>query len=480
MNGNIVLVWVGGTGVSALAGLFHELGYKNLIGIDGTESELTQQLQAEGINVIIWHGSYQVTPEDKVIYSAATTQSPEVLQAQETMFDNRKRIFPPMLYAQFLWEISKYMCTVAVTWTHGKSTTTGLTATALHATHSNFGIGIVWANVGQRDNHNYITNPTTINETKQIIDHIFDPKAPSIAHLMKKYLFVVEADEYNRHFHHLDPDYAIVTNIELDHADYYGDEQTYFEAYHEFARKVKQKIRMVEGATGGDVLSTFSQLTVLPIQHFAFESLLGSHNHGNATLALACATELLSHDLAIADDLHRSQKINDAKKAIEQFKGLRRRGELLTTNSLWAPIISDYGHHPTELASTLLAIKEKYPNKKITCVFQPHQARRVMEFWDEFIKTLKTVDKLIIYNIYAARENLDELKLRFTKFGHIETINQLGELFAKTAGGTYTTTFNDIAMQLIDSPSNSLVVIFTAGNLDFQIRNYLKKGKSAG
>ncbi len=103
-----------------------------------------------------------------------------------------------------------------------------------------------------------------------------------------------------------------------------------------------------------------------------------------------------------------------------------------------------------------------------------------MEFWDEFIKTLKTVDKLIIYNIYAARENLDELKLRFTKFGHIETINQLGELFAKTAGGTYTTTFNDIAMQLIDSPSNSLVVIFTAGNLDFQIRNYLKKGKSAG
>ncbi len=151
---------------------------------------------------------------------------------------------------------------------------------------------------------------------------------------MKKYLFVVEADEYNRHFHHLDPDYAIVTNIELDHADYYGDEQTYFEAYHEFARKVKQKIRMVEGATGGDVLSTFSQLTVLPIQHFAFESLLGSHNHGNATLALACATELLSHDLAIADDLHRSQKINDAKKAIEQFKGLRRRGELLTTNSL--------------------------------------------------------------------------------------------------------------------------------------------------
>lgn len=102
-----------------------------------------------------------------------------------------------------------------------------------------------------------------------------------------------------------------------------------------------------------------------------------------------------------------------------------------------------------------------------------------MEFWDEFVKTLQTVDKLIIYDIYAARENLDELKQRFTKFGHIETINELGELFAKTAGGKYTTTFNDIAMQLINAPGNTLVVIFTAGNLDFKIRNYMLKEKSA-
>jgi len=102
-----------------------------------------------------------------------------------------------------------------------------------------------------------------------------------------------------------------------------------------------------------------------------------------------------------------------------------------------------------------------------------------MEFWDEFVKALQSVDTLIIYDIYAARENLDELKQRFTKFGHIETIDELGELFAKTAGGIYTTTFNDVAMQLIDAPSNSIVVIFTAGNLDFQIRNYLKKEKGA-
>ncbi len=115
MNGNIVLVGVGGTGVSALAGLFHELGYKNLVGIDGAESELTQQLQTQGVKVIIGHGSYKVQPDDKVIYSAATTQSPEVLAAQDSMFDNHKRVFPPMLYAQFLGEISKYMCTVAVT-----------------------------------------------------------------------------------------------------------------------------------------------------------------------------------------------------------------------------------------------------------------------------------------------------------------------------------------------------------------------------
>ncbi len=110
-------------------------------------------------------------------------------------------------------------------------------------------------------------------------------------------------------------------------------------------------------------------------------------------------------------------------------------------------------------------------------MFQPHQARRVMEFRDQFITTLKTVDQLVIYDIYAARENLEELKQRFTKFGHIETIAELGELFATTAGGSYSTDFNEIASIVTDAANDQLVVMFTAGNLDFQMRNFLKKEK---
>jgi len=177
----------------------------------------------------------------------------------------------------------------------------------------------VGANIGQRNNHNYITHPSTVEASKQIIDHIFDPKAPSIAHLMKQYLFVVEADEYNRHFLHLDPDYALVTNIELDHADYYGDEETYFEAYRDFVRKVKYKIRMIKDSTGEQVLEEFPQLVLIPTQQFTFSHLLGSHNHGNASLALDVTKELLTKDSAIQGAEMLEQKSLDAKETITQF-----------------------------------------------------------------------------------------------------------------------------------------------------------------
>lgn len=114
---------------------------------------------------------------------------------------------------------------------------------------------------------------------------------------MKQYLFVVEADEYNRHFLHLDPDYAIITNIELDHADIYGDETTYIETFQQFARKVRHTIWMLEDAKGGQAMRESASLMFIPQHHFPFTHLLGSHNHGNASLALACAEALVVGDL---------------------------------------------------------------------------------------------------------------------------------------------------------------------------------------
>ncbi len=146
----------------------------------------------------------------------------------------------------------------------------------------------------QWNGHNHITSPKTVEGLKKIIDHIFDPKAAGIESIMKKYLFVVEADEYNRHFLHLDPDYAIITNIELDHADIYGDEATYFEAFHRFARKVKRKIWMLDGAKGVEQIKEHPQLSIITKQTFPFTHLLGAHNHGNASLALECVAELLT------------------------------------------------------------------------------------------------------------------------------------------------------------------------------------------
>lgn len=406
-------------------------------------------------------------PEDKVIYSAAVVDSPEIHQAQAHVLDNPKRVFPPMLYAQFLGEISKYMCTVAVTGTHGKSTTTALTATALATHHPAFGLGIVGANVTSRGQKNYLTSVDTLPAVARIITHIFDPKSPPIEELMKRYIFVVEADEYNRHFLHLDVDYALITNIELDHADIYGDEATYIAAFDQFARKVKQSLWMLTGAKGSDALASHPHFHALPAEHFPFVHLLGAHNHGNATLASVVSKTLL-------DQLPTNTTTQaDLQQTIATFPGLRRRGELLAHNTHGAPIISDYGHHPTELASTLDALREKYPDRKIVCIFQPHQARRVMEFRDAFVAALRTTDQVVIYDIYAAREHLGELTQQFQTFKNVTSITQLGELFAQHAGGTYTTDFSTITDLLQTTAADSLIVMFTAGNLDFHVRTYL-------
>ena len=560
MNQHIVLVWVGWTGMSSLAFLFHDLWYTNLIGIDQHESELTKKLASHGIDIIIWHGTYQVQQHDLVIYSDAAANSPEVKAAKAKVLNNNKRVFPPMTYFQFLWELSKYFTTVSVAGTHGKSTTTSLTASACYEHVPHFGLGIVWATVTQRWGKNYLLNSKHTQFVKNIIDHIISPKAEPIGNIMKQLLFVVEADEFNQHFLYLDTDYAIITNIELDHADVYGTFENYLETFIQFANNVrhqifvlpeakwikqfclKSKVETSRHAEEETQLTTWAS----PIYHskiieahyhqFDFQHLLGSHNHSNASLALTCTKNLIETTDVPLDkggapqDCGVGDLESTIKTTLSTFKGLRRRGELLWHNEYHVPIISDYWHHPTELASTLVALLEKYPDQKITCIFQPHQARRVFEFRDEFVDVLQKFDTCIIYDIYAARENFNELKSQFStlEFSHevsrhteektqsttwvspdnhsknIETyrhprdldvpwtdwmehsksespdfstltsINDLWHLLATHSSWTYTTDFNDIKNTL-SSTSEGVIIIFSAGNLDRNVRKYLEK-----
>lgn len=555
---SIVLVGVGGTGLSSLAYLFHDLWYTNIVGIDAYASEITNKLEQYGIPVIIWRGEYQVQQNDIVIYSDAAELAPEVQAAHQKTLHNQKRVFPPLTYFQFLGEISKYFTTISIAGTHGKSTTTALTWTSLAKHHPDFWLAICGAGVTPRQGKNYLSNPQYTTEIKKIVDHILFPKGQNIEAIIKKYLFVIEADEYNYHFLHLDTDYALITNIELDHADVYSNFKNYLDTFLQFAHKVKQKIFLLPDAPGINsflkaqssdsnanktsnyspnkeiTLHSSSQQNMIFQVHawkhetegvtkiikaneqtFSFSHLLGAHNHANASLAFACSHYLCKPTRSPLDKEGGLLVMKDLEasliKSLSTFSWLRRRGELLGHNKHGVPIISDYGHHPTELASTLRALQEKYVLPlsegkgaegwgEITCIFQPHQARRVMEFRDDFTEILQKFDTCIIYDIYAARENLEELIqqsqishnrhssdliapwTKWTKmnksypksphFPNLSSFSNLWHLFAKYSWWIYTTDFKDIKNTL-DTTTEGVIIIFTAGNLDWEVRKWI-------
>lgn len=451
-----------------MARLFLSCGGKNIIGIDSTASELTKQLQTEWLDLKLWHGSYEVDADDFVIYSSAAIHSPEVQQARE-LFETQQAIRPPFSYFEFLGEISKCFTTIAIAGTHGKSTTTALTAHALANHHTNFGLGIVWAWLADRWSANMKINESHHTDIKTLIHYIIDPKADSAEHLMKKYLFVIEACEYNYQFLTLDVDYAVITNIELDHADVYGTFENYLDTFVQFCKKVKIKILTLEETQWIDKIREEVTVSIqeIPIQQFNFLHLLGSHNHSNSSLALAICKELWESDTTIQGSL-------------EWFTWLRRRWELLWKNDHWVSIISDYAHHPTELASTLQAVREKYPDQKITLLFQPHQARRVVEFWDEFIDILNTTSQPIIYNIYTAREHVADIegyniqsKYLQDEVQKISSFDELWNLFVDQCHWSYTTNIQDITT-IIESEKSWVILICTAGDMDREIRKHLK------
>lgn len=165
---------------------------------------------------------------------------------------------------------------------------------------------------------------------------------------------------------------------------------------------------------------------------------------------------------------------NQIKNLIEQFRGIWRRLEKLVDDGKRAVVYSDYGHHPSSLEVVLDAVRKKYPDKKIIAVFQPHQAKRVLEFWHPFSDVLKKFDQTLIYSIYAARENLQELltdvKVAGVDTSYIHSISDLGKKFAESGNAVYTEKLDDVLGLIDQSTNNQVIVIFTAGDLDRAVR----------
>lgn len=355
-------VGIGGIGLSAIARYCASTG-ATVSGSDGASSKIVEDLLREGMNVEIGHDASHVPADcDLLIHTIAVGDSnPEVAEAKH-------RGITVMTYPEALGLLTTEYETIAVSGTHGKTTTTAMIASMLTA-------------AGKK--------PTVI------VGSLLSEHGTNFMKGDSQYL-VVEACEYKRSFLNLNPAHVVVTNIDEDHMDYYKDLADIESAFQSFAAKVPPSGYLV---THRDVIliSEGKHVDADEVDKDTIElSVLGEHNKRNAQLALA-----LARALGIDEEA--------ARKGLKAFTGTWRRLEYKGKTATGAKIYDDYGHHPTEIAATMPALRSAFPEgkHKLHVFFQPHLYSRTKLFLTDFANSLKIADSVYALPIYAAREEHD-------------------------------------------------------------------------
>jgi len=413
MPKHIYMVGIGGIGMSALAQLLAHEG-KSVSGTDREDSPVVEMLSRKGIEVTIGVGGM---PEGTglLIYSDAVPTSNDI-RAQA-----RASGIPELSYFEALGEISKGKRTVAVAGTHGKTTTTGMLAKIL-------------SDAGKE--------PTAI-----VGSIVRDFGSNFLAG--GDDLFVVEACEYRDHVLKLSPEILVITNIELDHTDYFPDLKAVQETFRKAAEKVPAHgviVANLEDAHVAPVLKNISA-RVFDYKRMAIGSLqlIGEFNRDNGRAALAAA-HLAFPELSLEAGVH----------SLSQFKGSWRRFEYKGETPAGAIVYDDYAHHPTAIAKTVRAAREKFPEKKIVVAFHPHLYSRTKSLLHEFAASLAQADQTIVAPIYAAREEVDP-----NISNHVlarEAADLGGDAIALDS-------FDEIRDELLKFDSSHLIITMGAGDI---------------
>lgn len=388
----VFFLGIGGIGMSALARYFHHIG-KEVFGYDKTETALTKKLVSEGMQVHYVDDVSRIPDEiDLVVYTPAI---PDDLKEMVTL---RASGLPMMKRSEVLGLLSKEKKTIAIAGTHGKTTTCSILSYILKecGVDANAFVGGIMKNY---DSNFLLGNSDWI---------------------------VVEADEYDRSFHRLFPDIAVVLAMDPDHLDIYGDREQMRQAYRQFTCQVSPGGKLFIHNTAADYMDAdwerelrskqiellrygysdadyrydklryhrgvFSFDFVSPKQRLeGLEIVLpGVHNVSNATVAIAVA-DYVGADMSVLAD-----KLKD-------FAGIKRRFEFIGMNKDHI-LIDDYAHHPEELNAAIRTAKTLFPDRKLTVAFQPHLFSRTNDFAKEFGEVLALADEVILTHIYPARE----------------------------------------------------------------------------
>ena len=386
-------IGIGGVGMGGIAEVMHHLGFK-VSGSDLGSNALTQRLASLGVTVQQGHAAKHVEAVDVVVVSTAVPEdNPELARARELHI-------PVVRRAEMLAELMRFQQGIAVAGTHGKTTTTSLVASLLTE--------------GELD-------PT------YVIGGRLNSSSAN-AYLGQSDWLVAEADESDASFLHLQPMIAIVTNIDADHLSTYdGDFEKLKQTFVEFLLNLPfyglaimcvddEHIREVLPSIARPVktygISEEADVRAVNIRQHGLEmhfdvhftsgvvieqvvlNMPGHHNVLNALAAIAVANELGVSEVAI-------------KTALSGFAGVGRRaqaaGELFFDGGS-ARLFDDYGHHPTEVAATLLAIKGGWPERRLVVVFQPHRYSRTRDLFEDFAESLSFPDVLVLTEVYSAGE----------------------------------------------------------------------------
>lgn len=380
---NFYFVGIGGIGMSALARYFNASG-KNVLGYDKTKTKLTSALISEGIDIVfedvVNEKISELNPENTLVIFTPAIKKLSIL---DYFNDNR---FLVLKRAKVLGLITENTACIAIAGTHGKTTTSSLVAHL--SKEANLPFSAFLGGIAENFKSNFLFNGSEIS--------------------------VVEADEYDRSFLNLSPDWAAITSTDADHLDIYGDKATIEQGFRDFANLIPsdQQLFVRKGINIGRPAKTYAvneeadyysdnireigdkiyfdfHTPNEEISDFVWE-IPGIHNVENATVAIAILNNL-------------GVDFETLKRGIANFKGIKRRytKHNFENGKIY---IDDYAHHPTELNAVIGSIKTFYPDKKLLVVFQPHLFSRTRDFADGFAESLNNADELILLDIYPARE----------------------------------------------------------------------------
>lgn len=444
----IHFVGIGGIGMSGIAEVLLSLGYK-VSGSDAAESANVKKLRSMGAEVHIGHSAENLNSVTVLVYSSAVNEkNPEVARAIAEGI-------PVIRRAEMLAELMRLKYGLAVAGTHGKTTTTSFLATILQECD---------------------LDPTYIigGIVKNLKGH---------AKVGKSDFLVAEADESDGSFLLLTPVMSVITNIDNDHMDHYGTEGNLFKAFVEFANKIPfygvvalnahdEKLMDLKthmnrpAVTFG--IETLADFEARNIQYGHFDTTFDLYYKGEKQTAfhinLPGRHNILNCLGATALAYHMGLPFERISQAVTKLEGVGRRFQLLHKEKTFE-VVDDYGHHPTEIASTLRIVKDTRSDYKKIVIFEPHRYTRTRDCWNQFLHCFNDADELYLLPIYAASETeIDGISTDRL----IEDINQLHPNFAKKVASI------DELVPLIEAQKaeKTIVVTLGAGSIGKTVRKW--------